>query len=163
MNLEFTVIETLTRHLGRVSEINYDFEEVIVETVLRGITTSKEQRIQTYNANITRDQYNQLAQQIPDPLSFDDFVYVLRPFIMGYYNNFELEQAFSILDKDRSGFIQIDELSIFLMIINEYVTSDALKNYIRKVDMNADGNLNYDEFRSLVLKGIGRDIICNHL
>jgi len=54
-------------------------------------------------------------------------------------------------------------LNVFLPILNDTVDSDALSDYIRKVDDNFDGIMNYDEFRSLVLRGIGRDIICNHL
>ncbi|UJR14411.1 hypothetical protein I4U23_001408 [Adineta vaga] len=163
MNLEFTVTETVTRHFGQINEIDYEFEEVTVENVSLGLTSKKERRMRTYNANIQRDQYNRLITHTTNALSFDDFILVLRPFIMGFYDQFELEQAFAILDEDNSGSIHIDELSGFLTIINQYVTSIALQNYIRKVDINADGNLNYDEFRSLILKGIGRDIICNHL
>jgi Ca2+-binding EF-hand superfamily protein len=163
MDLEFTVTETITRQNGRVNEINYEFEEITVENVSMGITSKQERRSRIYNANITREQYNNIAQKVPNALSFDDFINVLRPFIMGHYDRSELEQAFDILDKDRSGYIHIDELGVFLPIINEYATSDALRNYIRKVDMNADGNLSYEEFQSLILKGIGRDIICNHI
>ena len=82
---------------------------------------------------------------------------------MGFYLNDELKQAFQVLDKDQSGTINIEELTSFLPVINEYATTDALKNYIKKVDQNTDGTLNYDEFRTLILKGIGRDIICNHI
>ncbi|CAF1044816.1 unnamed protein product [Adineta ricciae] len=163
MNLEFTVTETVTRQFGQINEIDYEFEEVTNEAVSLGVTSKKERRIRAYTANIKRDQYNQLITRAIDALSFDDFILVLRPFIMGHYDQFELEKAFDILDRDRSGFIHIEELSVFLTIINQYVTSDALRSYIRRVDINADGNLTYDEFRSLILKGIGRDIICNHL
>ncbi|CAF1635679.1 unnamed protein product [Adineta ricciae] len=82
---------------------------------------------------------------------------------MGFYSSDELERAFSTLDRDRSGSIHIDELNAFLPILNDTINGDALRDYIRKVDENFDGNMNYDEFRALVLRGIGRDIICNHL
>ncbi|CAF2762669.1 unnamed protein product [Rotaria sp. Silwood2] len=140
-NLEFTATETITRNNGQINQIHYQFEEFTVKNVSLGIT-NKQERL---------------------TLSFDNFVPVLRPFIMGYYQHDELKQAFQVLDRDCSGSIHIDELTRFLPIINEYTTSDTLKNYIRKVDINTDGNLNYDEFRSLVLKGIGRDVICNHI
>ncbi|CAF4241004.1 unnamed protein product, partial [Rotaria sp. Silwood2] len=140
-NLEFTATETITRNNGQINQIHYQFEEFTVKNVSLGITNKQERHT----------------------LSFDNFVPVLRPFIMGYYQHDELKQAFQVLDRDCSGSIHIDELTRFLPIINEYTTSDTLKNYIRKVDINTDGNLNYDEFRSLVLKGIGRDVICNHI
>jgi Ca2+-binding EF-hand superfamily protein len=112
---------------------------------------------------ITYDQYQTLASQLPNALSFDAFVNVLRPFIMGYYVDGELERAFNTLDRDLSGSIHLNELSSFLPILNEAINTEILLSYVQKVDENFDGNMNYDEFRSLVLRGIGRDIICNHL
>jgi Ca2+-binding EF-hand superfamily protein len=163
MDLEYSVTETVTRQNGHVLEIHYEIEEVTVESVSRGITTKQEKRSRTYDAIITRQQYDRLAKQLRDALSFDNFVVVIRPFIMGHYGKSELEKAFAILDKDHSGTIHVDELSVFLPIINESATNEALKSHIRKVDADFDGNMNYDEFRAIILRGIGRDIICNHI
>ena len=161
MNLEFTVTETITRSNGQIEEINYKFDEVTTESLSLGLTNRKETRNREYSANITREQYNHLIPQKFHALPFDDFVYVLRPFMMGFYDQFELERAFSILDRDGSGSIQPDELSIFLPIINQSATGDTLKNYLRKVNINDDSPLNFGAFQSLILKGIGRDILCN--
>ncbi|UJR36742.1 hypothetical protein I4U23_029457 [Adineta vaga] len=170
MDLEYTVIESIHRNrAGQIVQIDYEFNEtVVVETVSPGTSTSiarqnKEKRNRTYNAAISREQYQNLARNLKNPLSFDAFVNVLRPFIVGFYSSDELERAFSTLDRDRSGTIHIDELNSFLPILSDGVQGDALRDYIRKVDENFDGNLSYEEFRTLVLRGIGRDIICNHL
>ncbi|CAF3202260.1 unnamed protein product [Rotaria socialis] len=163
MNLEFTVTEAIVHSLGVINEIRYEFEEFTVEYVSAGITNKKEKRSRTYDTNITRKEYNKLAEQYHYGLSFDNFIVVLRPFMMGFYQNDELEQAFRILDKNNSDSIDVDDLANFLPIINEYATSDTLKNYIKKSDFNFDENLSYDEFRSLILKGIGRDMICTHI
>ncbi|CAF1106541.1 unnamed protein product [Rotaria magnacalcarata] len=160
MNLEFTVTEAIVHNLGVINEIRYEFT---VEYVSVGITNKKEKRSRTYDTNITREQYNKLAEQYHYGLSFDNFIVVLRPFMMGFYQTNELEQAFRILDKSNSGSIDIDNLANFLPIINEYATSDTLKNYIKKSDFNHDGNLTYDEFRSLILRGIGREMICTNI
>jgi len=170
MDLEYTVTENVHRNRGgQVVQIDYQFEETTtVETASSASSTgivrqNKEKRNRTYDATITREQYQNLARRLANPLSFDAFINVLRPFIMGFYASDELERAFSTLDRDRSGSIHIDELSSFLPIINDTINSDALRDYIRKVDENFDENMSYEEFRSLVLRGIGRDIICNHL
>ncbi|UJR07293.1 hypothetical protein I4U23_011581 [Adineta vaga] len=163
MDLEFSVTESITRNYGHINQIHYQFEEVSFENTSNGITNKKERRSRIYDTNITREHYNVLGKNIRNALSFDNFILVLRPFVMGYYQNDELEQAFRVLDKDHSGSINVDELARFLPIINENATTEALKNYIRKVDITNDGDLNYDEFRTLILKGIGRDIICNHI
>jgi Ca2+-binding EF-hand superfamily protein len=170
MDLEYTVTESVHRNrAGQVTQIDYLFEEtVVIETpsssTSGGITRqNKEKRNRTYDVSIQREQYQTLARSLANTLPFDAFLDVLRPFIMGYYTSNELERAFYTLDRDRSGTIHLDELSSFLPILNETITSSGLMDYVRKVDENFDGTINYDEFRSLVLRGIGRDIICNHL
>ncbi|CAF2832224.1 unnamed protein product [Rotaria sp. Silwood2] len=161
MDLEYTVTETITTLSDSVMEINYEFEEITIENVKRGVSTKQERRSRTYAANITRAHYDSLIRRTPGALSFDNFVHVLRPFMMGFYGRNELEQAFSILDKDGSGSIHVNELSIFLPVINESATSDMLKSYINQVYTNIEDSLNYDEFRALILKGIGREILCH--
>lgn len=169
MDLEYTVTESITRNgQGQVIQLEYQFEETtIVETSSTSsigmMRQNREKRNRSYGATITRNQYQRLAQSLSKPLHFDSFVSILRPFIMGYYSSDELERAFNILDRDHSGTIHINELSSFLPILNENLDSEALRNYVKKVDENFDGNLGFDEFRSLVLRGIGRDIICNHV
>ncbi|CAF0811053.1 unnamed protein product [Rotaria sordida] len=169
MDLEYTVTENIHRNNnGQVVQIDYQFEETtIVETSSSSSSSitrqNKEKRNRTYNATITRTQYQNLVRHLSNSLPFDAFVDVLRPFIMGFYSSDELQRAFYILDRDHSGSIHINELSSFLPILNDTIDSEALKNYVRKVDQNFDGKMNYDEFRALVLRGIGRDIICNHL
>ena len=161
MELEYSVIEIVTRLDGQINEISYNIEESALENVQLGMALKKERCTRVYQANITRDQYNRLARQAQDALAFEDFICVFRPFMMGFYEDFELEQAFAILDKDGSGSIHVSELSTFLPLINAYATGDTLRAYLRKIDMDVDDNLTYDEFRSLVLKGIGRDILCS--
>jgi Ca2+-binding EF-hand superfamily protein len=170
MDLEYSITENVHRNrAGQIVEIEYQFEEtVVVETIPSNSSASiirqnKEKRNRTYDSRVTREQYQNLTRQFSNPLSFEEFIIVLRPLILGYYTSDELERAFQTLDRDHSGSIHINELSSFLPLLNDTIDSDALRNYIGKVDENFDGNMNYNEFRSLVLRGIGRDIICNHI
>lgn len=170
MDFEYTITETVHHNRsGQVIQIEYEFDEtIVVENSTSSSSsaigrTNREKRNRTYDVNITRDQYEIVAHQQENALPFDAFVTVLRPFIMGYYVNDELKRAFSTLDRDGSGTIHVNELGSFLPIINETLNTAALYDYVHKVDDNFDGRMNFDEFRSLVLRGIGRDIICNHL
>jgi Ca2+-binding EF-hand superfamily protein len=169
-DIEYTVTETVYRNRsGQIIRIDYSFDETLVTEAPSSSSSSsitrhnKEKRNRTYDVQITREQYQTIERQQSNALSFDSFVSVLRPFIMGYYVDTELEKAFQELDRDRSGTIHLNEFNSFLPILNETIDDNALKDYVRKVDDNFDGTMNYDEFRSLVLRGIGRDIICNHL
>ena len=170
MNLEYVVTESIHRNRsGEIVQIDYLFDEkIMIETsnslTSTGITRqNRETRNRSYDVSIHRDQYQSLDRQYTNGLPFESFVDVLRPFIMGHYSNNELERAFLILDRDRSGTIHLDELSPFLPILNDSIDVNTLKNYVRKIDDNLDERLTYEEFRALVLRGIGRDIICNHL
>lgn len=167
MELEYSVTENVRRNRsGQIVQIDYQFEEtVVVESQSSGTLTrsSKERRSRTYDTIVTREQYDKLIRRLSNPLSFETFVLVLRPFIMGFYTSDELERAFQALDRDHSGTIHINELNTFLPLLNDTIDSNALRTYVQKVDENFDGNMNYEEFRALVLRGIGRDIICNHL
>jgi Ca2+-binding EF-hand superfamily protein len=169
MDLDYTVTENVSRNSsGQIQQIDYVFEETFVvetpSTSSSGITKQmKEKRNRSYDVQITREQYEKFAHKLSNALPFDAFINVLRPFIMGFYENDELKNAFDTLDRDQSHSIHLSELSAFLPILNEAINDDTLRDYVRKVDENFDENLNYDEFRTLVLRGIGRDIICNHL
>ncbi|CAF3716486.1 unnamed protein product [Rotaria sp. Silwood1] len=168
MNLEYTITETIHRNRsGQPIKIDFQFHESTMMTsapTSSGITRqNKEKCSRSYEWSITRDQYQSLITKLRRPITFDEFVDSLRPIIMGYYRNEELERAFTILDRDKSGTIDIREFSAILPILNESITVNDLREYIKQVDENCDGELNYDEFRALVLRGIGRDVICHYI
>ncbi|CAF4024409.1 unnamed protein product [Rotaria sp. Silwood2] len=167
MNLEYTVTETVYRdHSGQMLKIDFQFNESA--TIVLGSTSSitsrqnQEKRYRSYHWSITRDQYESRINRLQKPITFDAFIDSLRPIIMGYYKDNELERAFAILDSDQSGTINIKEFSTILLILNDSIDANVLSEYIKQVDENFDGELNYEEFQALVLRGIGRDIICNH-
>jgi Ca2+-binding EF-hand superfamily protein len=163
MNLEYAVTEYISRIKGTITEIKYEFEEFNAEHLSFGIAKVTEKRSRIFDMSTTREQYNRIVNQNANLLSFDNFVLVIRPFVMGYYLNDELEQAFKILDKNSSGYITVEKLAVFLPVINDNVTIDAVKNYIKNINLNNTDNLTYDDFRTLILRGIGRDIICHRI
>jgi Ca2+-binding EF-hand superfamily protein len=167
MDLEYTITETIYRnHSGQTTKIDFQFDEstmIVAASTSTGISrNNKEKRQRSYEWSMTRDQYQSIISKLRRPIAFDAFVDSLRPIVMGHYKNDELERAFTILDRDQSGTINVKEFSAILPILNESMDASALREYIRKVDEDFDGELKYEEFRALVLRGIGRDIMCNH-
>ncbi len=168
MNLEYTITETTYRNRsGQPVKISFQFDETTTTTAelpSSGITKqSKDKRTRSHEWSITREEYDSLVAKLRRPITFEEFVASLRPIIMGSYRNNELERAFTALDRNQSGTIDIKEFNAILPILNESINTDDLNEYIRKVDENFDGELDYNEFRALVLRGIGRDIICHHV
>lgn len=60
--------------------------------------------------------------------------------------NFNLHQAFIAVDKDRNGFITIDEFQSILQSHGIFATSKDLQNLLHKYDKNRDGKVSYSEF-----------------
>ncbi|CAF1508354.1 unnamed protein product [Didymodactylos carnosus] len=163
MDVTYSVSETVHRKGGQIVEVDYDYEETRQENVGQGTNEKKVDRTRTYSAKITRQQYETLPQKLKNAFPFDSFLHILKPLMMGTYLSDEIQKAFDLLDRDKSGTIDVNELSAFLPIINPNVTKERLLRYIRKVDENFDHKMNFEEFSSMILRGIGRDIVCGHV
>ncbi|PIM98701.1 Ca2+/calmodulin-dependent protein kinase, EF-Hand protein superfamily [Handroanthus impetiginosus] len=70
-----------------------------------------------------------------------------------------LYKAFEYFDKDKSGYITIEELE---HVLKEYnmVDAKAIKEILAEVDTDHDGNINYDEFVTMMRKG-NPDLVTN--
>ncbi|XP_022090992.1 calmodulin-1-like isoform X2 [Acanthaster planci] len=60
-----------------------------------------------------------------------------------------LKATFNQYDKDKSGFITLDELQAAYEDMGIESTSDEVKQELERADVNADGKLNFDEFKKL--------------
>jgi hypothetical protein len=165
-DLRFSVTEAVHRHHGQIVEIVYEYEEMRQEQIEENMQARQETRERTYHASIKRDHYERMLRQLQgqrDALPFDSFVQVLRPFMMGTYAADEIREAFRLLDRNRSNTIDVEELSAFFPVIHPFVDKTTIRNYINKVTNSVDQQINFDEFNQLVLRGIGRDIVCGHI
>lgn len=69
----------------------------------------------------------------------------------------DLKEAFDVFDKDKDGLISVEELGLVLSALglNEGNKIENCKEMIRKVDMDGDGMVNFDEFRRMMKAGGG--------
>ncbi|XWS27043.1 hypothetical protein CRYUN_Cryun26dG0082200 [Craigia yunnanensis] len=67
----------------------------------------------------------------------------------------ELKEAFDVFDKDKDGLISVEELGSVLcsLGLKEGNKMEDCKAMIRKVDMNGDGMVNFDEFKRMMKSG----------
>ena len=82
---------------------------------------------------------------------------------MGSYKEHELDIAFDLLDRNQSNTIDLDELVSFLIIISPDITKDMLLRYINQEEITENQRLNFNQFNDLVLRGLGKDIVCGHI
>ncbi|KAK3213159.1 hypothetical protein Dsin_017865 [Dipteronia sinensis] len=67
----------------------------------------------------------------------------------------DLKDAFDVFDKDKDGLISGEELGLVLssLGLNEGKKIENCREMIRKVDMDGDGMVNFDEFKKMMKSG----------
>ena len=76
-------------------------------------------------------------------IDFDEFVAVMDEF-MPTDDAEQMRQAFAMIDKDGSGKISADELRQVMRSIGEKFTDDDIDEIIREIDMDGDGEVDYE-------------------
>lgn len=67
----------------------------------------------------------------------------------------DLKEAFDVFDGDKNGLITVEELGLILssLGLKEGKKIEDCKEMIRKVDMDGDGMVNFDEFKKMMKAG----------
>lgn len=67
-----------------------------------------------------------------------------------------LALAFSAFDKDGSGVLSLDEIKNALGILHNQEGSNVIKNIMKEIDTNGDGNISFSEFKQLMIKVVNK-------
>jgi Ca2+-binding EF-hand superfamily protein len=86
-------------------------------------------------------------------LEFDEFVkFVNSALQVRLEDEKELVRAFTAFDKDGNGLIDANEVRASLKKAGTDLTDEQVKEIIKELDVDGDGQLNYMEFRMMLLK-----------
>ncbi|CAF1098025.1 unnamed protein product [Didymodactylos carnosus] len=144
--------EHVHKHDGVINQIEFQFTE----------DSSGDDKLERYYSLwLTRDHYNKAIRHFRqlDPLTFQEYIDTLRPLIAGHCcQENELRRAFAIIDENRSGAIEVQELYNFVGIIGRSTTEEKLLQFIERVSQ-VPGQMDYNEFKHFVRLGHGREML----
>merc|ERR1711879_401121 len=63
----------------------------------------------------------------------------------------EFKEAFSLFDKDGTGFLSAAELRHVMTTLGEKLTDEEVDEMIRGADIDGDGQINYEEFVKVMM------------
>ncbi|CAF4884353.1 unnamed protein product [Rotaria sp. Silwood1] len=94
--------------------------------------------------------------------TFEEYIDTIRSLIVGHCcSEYDLRRAFHIFDLDQNGIIELHEFYQFISIIGRSTTEDKISNFIERINISDDRNLNYEQFKQFVRLGHGREMLVN--
>merc|ERR1711973_127456 len=77
-------------------------------------------------------------------IDFDEFLSMMKE--MSGDSEKELLQAFQVFDKNKDGFISVDELRQVMATLGETLSQEEIEEMIKEADQDGDGQVDYNEF-----------------
>merc|ERR1712012_93328 len=85
-------------------------------------------------------------------ISFNEFVWLMTRDLHDDEIEDEIREAFRCFDKDGHGFIPVTDLSRVLQNVGDKLTEDETEEFLTEADLDGDGNVNYEEFVTMIFK-----------
>lgn len=83
--------------------------------------------------------------------TFDDVVPIFKRKLQLDVEEKELKEAFRVLDKEKQGVINVDDLRWILRSLGDDLTDEEIEDMINETDKDGSGTVDYDEFYSLMM------------
>ncbi|XP_064622600.1 EF-hand calcium-binding domain-containing protein 7-like [Lineus longissimus] len=95
-----------------------------------------------------------IHEQDPDGdgyLTFHDFAHLIAQRKNSENTEEELLAAFRVFDRDRDGHISSEELRTVMRKMGDVMTEEEIEDMITEIDVNGDGEIDYNEFLEMML------------
>ena len=83
-------------------------------------------------------------------VDFSEFLTMMAAMIRDIDSKDQIREAFHMFDKDGNGFISAAELRYVMNNLGEKITDQEVEEMIRGADIDGDGQVNYEEFVTLM-------------
>lgn len=123
-----------------------------------GTITSVElgQVMRTFGWNPTEGDLNEMIGEIDQDgngcITFNEFVALMTKNVHDDGDiEEEIREAFRVFDREGHGFITVPDLSQVLTSLGDKLSEDESNELIAEADIDVDGNVNYEEFVTMLL------------
>ncbi|XP_067140174.1 calmodulin-like [Centruroides vittatus] len=114
--------------------------------------------IRSLGYNPSEDQLNAIADELSergiDTIDFSTFLHLINKHMKDTFNKKDILDAFKILDRYGTGFINADELRYILTTQGEKLTNEEVDELFQEVKIDDEGRIVYDEFVKLVISNL---------
>eukprot|EP00049_Salpingoeca_infusionum_P018693 m.358361 g.358361 ORF g.358361 m.358361 type:complete len:145 (-) comp18130_c0_seq1:257-691(-) len=83
-------------------------------------------------------------------IDFQQLMQLIAQRIEGVSDAEELKTAFGVFDRDKNGVITPDEIRALLQDLEERPSQQDIDDIVQAMDVNGDGQIDYDEFVKLM-------------
>ncbi|XP_039013585.1 calcium-dependent protein kinase 24-like [Hibiscus syriacus] len=162
---QFSLMNKFKKEVLRVVADNLPDEQVDSITEMFNMMDTDESGNLTFEE--LRDGLKKIGHSLDDPdvqmlmeaadmdgngiLSRDEFVIMVVHLKRIGGNNELLSQAFTVFDKNRSGYIELEDLQEALC--HDNVHQQLIKDIMADVDKDKDGRISYEEFKAMMATG----------
>ncbi|TFK37103.1 putative calmodulin [Crucibulum laeve] len=98
-----------------------------------------------------QDMLNEVDANNDGTIDFEEFLEMMGRTFADADGEEELRQAFLVFDRDKSGKISTTELKQVMFNLGESLTDMEVDEMIREADVDGDGEINFQEFRKMML------------
>jgi len=102
------------------------------------------------NAELT-DMINEVDKNGNGTIDFPEFLNMMARKMKDADSEEQIKEAFKVFDKNGDGFISAAELRHVMTNLGEKLTDEEVDEMIREADISGDGQINYDEFVSMMM------------
>jgi len=94
---------------------------------------------------------DEIDQEGTGYINFEEFVEIIRKKMQTDEDERELKEIFRVLDKEKKGEVNVNELRWILKNLGDDLTEDDIDDMIADVDTDGSGWVDYEEFAKLML------------